>query len=225
MSRIFLIRWIVFTSDNGFFLGEHGLSGKWLMHEESIRVPLIIRYPKLPARMKGRRLGQMALNIDLSPTLLELAGLAIPPGTDGRSLKPLLTGERLDWRQDFFYEHHFDYGGRIPRTEGLRTVDWKYITYFDVEPPFEELYDLRRDPLEESNLATDPPRLGDSASRSNSNARLVLLPLPFTKERSRGEGLLGLHGHGSANRRAGHELPVRGLGLSRWSCLGPAGNS
>ncbi len=147
---------VAYTSDHGFFLGEHGLSGKWLMHEESIRIPMIIRDPRLPAARRGQRAEQMVLNIDLAPTLLDLAGLAPAQAADGRSLAPPLRGETVDWRQDFFYEHHYDAGGRIPRTEGVRTTDWKYITYFDVQPPYEELYDLKRDPHEEHNLAADP---------------------------------------------------------------------
>ncbi|MEX2561408.1 MAG: sulfatase, partial [Pirellulales bacterium] len=147
---------VVYTSDHGFFLGEHGLSGKWLMHEESIRVPLIVRDPALPAERRGKTSDELVLNLDLAPTIVDLAGLPLPAGTDGASLRPLLAGEQADWRQDFFYEHHFHYGGRIPRTEGVRTKDWKYITYFDVEPAHEELYDLAHDPIEERNLAGDP---------------------------------------------------------------------
>jgi arylsulfatase A-like enzyme len=143
---------VLFSSDNGFFLGERGLSHKWLMHEESIRVPLLLRYPRA---VSPRRVDEMALNIDLAPTVLDFAGLAVPAGIDGRSLRPLVEGRPREWRTDFFYEHHYHHGGKIPRTEGVRTADWKYITYFDVDPPFEELYDLRADPFEERNLATD----------------------------------------------------------------------
>jgi len=144
---------VVYSSDHGMFLGEHGLSGKWLMHEESIRVPLIVRYPKLPAGMSGKRLDGMALNIDIAPTLVDFAGGKVPAQMDGRSLKPLLTGAPVKWRDSFFYEHHYHHGGRIPRSEGVRTARWSYITYFDVSPKYEELYDLRRDPLQEHNLA------------------------------------------------------------------------
>jgi arylsulfatase A-like enzyme len=147
---------VVFSSDNGFFLGEHGLSHKWLMHEESIRIPLIVSDPRRSISSRGRRLEQMVLNIDLAPTLLDLAGADIPAGTDGRSLRPLLAGESPPWRTDFFYEHHFHYGGKIPRTEGVRTTSWKYITYTNAEPPFEELYNLATDSHEEHNLAGDP---------------------------------------------------------------------
>lgn len=150
---------IAFSSDNGFFLGEHGLSHKWLMHEESIRIPLIVRDPRLPEPRRGALSDELVLNIDLAPTLLELSGTEIPPATDGRSLAPLLRGEQVGWRTDFFYEHHFHNAGTIPRTEGVRTRDWKYITYFDVDPPYEELYDMRRDRFEQHNLAADPDQL------------------------------------------------------------------
>jgi arylsulfatase A-like enzyme len=146
---------VLYTSDHGMFLGEHGLVGKWLMHEESIRVPLIVRYPGLPPQMQGKRLKELVLNIDIAPTLLDFAGAKVPKGMDGRSLRPLLLGRPVTWRQDFFYEHHFHNKGTIARTEGVRTQDWAYMTYFDVKPPPEELYDLRRDPLQEHNLAAD----------------------------------------------------------------------
>jgi arylsulfatase A-like enzyme len=142
---------VLYSSDHGMFLGEHGLSGKWLMHEESIRVPLIVHYPKLPPAMRGKRLDAMALNIDLAPTIVDFAGGKVPAEMDGRSLKPLLTAEPVQWRDDFFYEHHYHHGGRIPRSEGVRTARWSYITYFDVQPKYEELYDLERDPLQEHN--------------------------------------------------------------------------
>ena len=147
---------IVYASDNGFFLGEHGMSHKWLMHEESIRVPLIIKDPRMPPVMQGRSNEELVLNIDVAPTILSLAGITPPDDLDGRSLAPLLRGQKIAWRGDIFYEHHYHHGGKIPRTEGVRNRDWKYVTYFDVNPAYEELYDLRNDPLEEHNLATDP---------------------------------------------------------------------
>ncbi len=148
---------VIFTSDHGFFLGEHGMSGKWLAHEESIRVPLLIRYPKLPEATRGKSVSQIALNVDIAPTILDAAGVEIPAGTDGGSLRGLLeTGAARKWREDFFYEHHFPFRGRIPRTEAVRNGRWKYITYQGVDPAFEELYDLSTDPLEEHNLAADP---------------------------------------------------------------------
>jgi arylsulfatase A-like enzyme len=147
---------IVFTSDNGFYLAEHGLAGKWLMHEESIRIPLIVFDPRLPERTRGQRLPHLALNIDLAPTLLDAAGLASPSTMQGRSLYPLMRGQRIGWREDFFYEHEFTARGWIPQTEGVRTARWKYTHYPTTQPEFEELYDLENDTLEENNLVRDP---------------------------------------------------------------------
>jgi len=153
---------VLFTSDNGFFLGERGLSHKWLMHEESIRVPLVLRDPRLPHARRGAQVDHLVLNLDVAPTLLAMAGLTIPQAMDGQDLRGVLGGTQSELREDFFYEHHFHFGGRIPRTEGVRQRDWKYITYYDVDPPYEELYDLSHDPHEEHNLAASPahrPRL------------------------------------------------------------------
>jgi arylsulfatase A-like enzyme len=148
----------LYTADNGFFLGERGWNHKWLMHEESIRVPLIVRNPLVKER--GSKRDEMALNIDIAPTILALAGLTTPKEIDGRDLSPLIDGKKAEWRSHFFYEHHYyvsrDPKNNIPRTEGVRTADAKYITYFDVDLPFEELYDLKADPREERNLAADP---------------------------------------------------------------------
>jgi arylsulfatase A-like enzyme len=149
---------VVYTSDNGFLLGEHGLSGKLLAYEESIRVPLVVCDPRLPEAVRGTIREELALNIDVAPTLLDLAGLPPGSGADGHSLRPLLEGSSSAWRQDFFYEHHFANQGTIPRTEAVRTGQWKYIRYFDLEPPHEELYDLAADPQETRNLAADAAR-------------------------------------------------------------------
>jgi arylsulfatase A-like enzyme len=141
------------------FLGEHGFVGKWTMHEESIHVPFIVRYPRLPKAMHGKTLDQLVLNLDIAPTFLDFANAKIPRETDGRSLSPLLTGRAGEWRKDFFYEHHYHHGGRIARTEGVRTESWAYMTYFDMEPAYEELYDLKNDPLQADNRARgrEPP--------------------------------------------------------------------
>lgn len=146
---------IVFTSDNGFYLGDRGLSDKWFMHEESIRVPLLVADLRQPGR--GRVCDELALNLDFAPTLLDYAGLSPSPGMQGRSLRPLVEGRRVrDWREEFFYEHHFNYGGRIPRSEGVRTARWSWWRWLDEAPPAEEFYDLRRDPGQQHNLAADP---------------------------------------------------------------------
>ena len=152
---------IVFSSDNGRLVGEHGFWGKWFIHEESIRVPLIICDPRQPAAQRGQTATALALNIDLAPTLLDLAGQQVPTAMQGRSLLPLLHDPAAPWREDFFYEHLFRNSPtpptRIEPCEGVRTRDWKYIVWIDQSDPLrEELYDLKHDPLEMKNLAADP---------------------------------------------------------------------
>jgi arylsulfatase A-like enzyme len=146
---------IIFTSDNGYFLGEKGFEGKWLMYEESIRTPLVIYDPRLPASNRGRHIDPMTLNLDLAPTLLGLAGVEVPRPMKGRSLVPFIQGESPSWRTDWYYEHLFAHP-KIPRNEGVRTDRWKYIRYIDIQPVYEELYDLTNDPFEETNLASIP---------------------------------------------------------------------
>lgn len=147
---------IVFTSDHGMYLGERGLAGKWLGHEPSIRIPWVIYDPRLDASHAGGRREEMALLIDMKPTLLEWAGGEPHEQVQGESLVGVLKGEQPeDWRSAFFYEHH-SYGDRIPRSEGVRTERHKYLRYLDSDPLFEELYDLENDPQEARNLAEDP---------------------------------------------------------------------
>lgn len=146
---------IVYTSDNGYLLGEHGLADKWFMYEESIRTPLVVYDPRLPAPLRGSERTEMALNVDLAPTFVSLAGLQAPSSMQGSSLLPLVWGESPRWRQDWFYSHHFRHK-LIPQSEGVRAERWKYIRYIESNPTFEELYDLRADPGETANLAGDP---------------------------------------------------------------------
>jgi arylsulfatase A-like enzyme len=158
---------VVYASDNGFYLAEHGLADKWFMHEESIRVPLIIHDPR-PGALRGAVLPELALNIDIAPTLLDLAGVASHPPMQGRSLVPLLRGGTSTWRRDFFYEHRYRHNGWIPATEGVRGERWKYTRYIDETPVCEELFDLSGDRLEEENLAACPAhaaRLGQMRRR------------------------------------------------------------
>ncbi len=145
---------IIFTSDNGFYLGEHGLAGKWFMHEESVRLPLIVYDPRMPAERKGQREAGMALNIDISPTILSAAGIEIPPWLQGRDLFPLVRGERIPWRKEWFFEHLFEHP-RIPRSEGVYGNPWKYTRYIDQDPDYEMLFNIENDALEEHDLARD----------------------------------------------------------------------
>ena len=146
---------IIFSSDNGFCLGDRGLEGKWFMHEESIRLPLFIHDPRQPGPRRGIKLDQMVLSVDIAPTIVELTGLPIPAVMQGKSLVPLLEGKEVPWREDFFYEHRFAHP-KIPQTEGVRTTRWKYTRYISVKPLYEELFDLQTDPHEEHNLANMP---------------------------------------------------------------------
>jgi arylsulfatase A-like enzyme len=142
---------IVFTSDNGFFLGEFGLAGKWLPYEDAIRVPLIVYDPR-SGSPAGRR-QELALNIDVAPTIVALAQQQIPLGMQGKSLVPVIRSSPDNWRGSFFYEHLFEHP-RIPPVEAVRTNNMKYVRY--LEPKREELYDLDKDPMELKNLVSEP---------------------------------------------------------------------
>lgn len=142
---------IIFTGDNGFYLGEHGLAGKWYGHEESIRVPLIIFDPR-KGSVRGKVSDEIALNIDLAPTILNFAGVAIPKGMQGSDLIQLAKG-RIN-RHDFFYEHTFLGSPKIPQVEGVVGLKMKYMKF--IEHDYEELYDLQTDPHEKKNLANEP---------------------------------------------------------------------
>jgi len=170
---------IIFTSDNGMFFGERGLSDCWLLYEDSIRVPLVVMDPRFDESRRGARADELALNIDISPTIIELAGIAVPEAVQGRSLLPLLAGTSDGWRQDFYCEHLFEHP-LIPKSEGVRTTRWKYIKYVELPASdeeqqregnavkggigrrirggnrYEELYDLESDPLEADNVIDDP---------------------------------------------------------------------
>jgi arylsulfatase A-like enzyme len=144
---------IIFTSDNGFFLGERGMADKWLMYEESIRVPFLIHDPR--AR-KARNIEALTLNIDLAPTILALAGVGVPKEMQGRSLVPWVEGKTVrDWRRDFLYEHH-TLERIIPEIEGVRTERWKYVRWMNAAPLREELYDLAKDREEARDLVGEP---------------------------------------------------------------------
>jgi arylsulfatase A-like enzyme len=144
---------IVFSADNGYFLGDRGFADKWYVYEHSIRVPLIVYDPRAKS---PRVVDRMALNVDVSPTLLELAGVPVPAAVQGHSLVPLLRGEApADWRTDFFYEHLFE-RKNIPKSEGVRTERHTYVRWFEQSPVVEELYDHVADFDQTTNLVADP---------------------------------------------------------------------
>jgi len=146
---------VVLTSDNGFYLGEHGLADKWFGHDPSIRVPLVITDFRRPAEAM-RRIDALALNIDVAPTILSLAGVPAPARMQGRDLSPWLTGVPApSWRQDFLYENLFEHPG-IPKSEGVAGGRYKYMRYWRGQDQYEELFDLATDPLELHNLTMSP---------------------------------------------------------------------
>ena len=146
---------VIFTSDNGYFLGERGLAGKWFNYDESIRVPLIIVDPRVKSERRGQTSSAMALNIDIAPTLLSLAGLTIPEHCAGQSLMPWVRGSDAVLRDDFLVEHRFDHP-EIPASVGVRAKRWVYTRYDGVDPQFEQLFDLHADPTQLNDLARDP---------------------------------------------------------------------
>ncbi|MFN7935559.1 MAG: sulfatase [Bryobacteraceae bacterium] len=150
---------VLFTSDNGNMRGAHGLHGKWIPYEESIRVPMIIRDPRLSPSLHGGTRDEMTLNIDVAPTILRIAGLAPTPRMQGRDLGPLVRNEKPAWREDWFYEHTYNTPPArlpIPASEAVRGKRWKYARYTQEKPIYEQLFDLQSDPQERHNLAANP---------------------------------------------------------------------
>ncbi len=148
---------VIFSSDHGSLLGDHGLFGKWLMYENSIRVPLIIYDPRVPKEKASGRREEIALSIDLAPTMLALAGVEVPSEMQGKDLMPLVRQQPVNWRSRFYYQHTYNTDpprSPIAVTEGIRTERWKYIRYPETVPVFEQLFDLQNDPLERSNLVS-----------------------------------------------------------------------
>ncbi len=146
---------VIFSGDNGYYLASRGFAGKWSHYEESLRVPLVVYDPRLPKADRGRVVSNVVLNVDVAPTIVDLAGLDAPGGYQGHSLVPLVRGEAVtDWRTDFFCEHLFEVGAAIPKWEGVRGQRWVYARYFQQKPPYEFLHDLEKDPQQLKNFAT-----------------------------------------------------------------------
>jgi arylsulfatase A-like enzyme len=143
---------IIYMGDNGFYLGEHGLAGKWYGHEPSIRVPLLIYDPTLKKSQRGKVYDEMVLNIDVAPTILKLAGIIKDENMQGSPFVDIYNNEAESWRDCFYYEHLYP-APIIPRSQGIRTDQYKYLYYPDSPNGYEEVYDLRKDPNEKYNLA------------------------------------------------------------------------
>lgn len=143
---------IILMGDNGYYLGERQLAGKWLMHDNSLRVPLIIYDPRSE---NHHDIDDMVLNIDVTRTILDLAGVKIPEEYQGITLSPYLyKGSAENKRKVSLFEHLWDFDP-IPSSEGVRTEKWKYFRYRFIDAP-EELYNLEADPLETVNQVNNP---------------------------------------------------------------------
>jgi arylsulfatase A-like enzyme len=161
---------VVYTSDQGFFLGDHGMYDKRFMYEESIRMPFLVRWPA--GITPGTRSDALALNVDFAPTFLELAGLPVPPQMQGRSLVPLLDGRTpSDWRTSMYYRYYHDPGDHNTRAHyGVRTRTHKLIHFWKKDQW--ELFDLVNDPHELHNLYGEP---GQDALTTTLKAELAWL--------------------------------------------------
>jgi len=147
---------IVYMGDNGYYMGDRGFAGKWSHYEQSLRVPLIVYDPRLPASKRGKLRDEIALNIDVPATMLQLGGVEIPSGYQGSSVLPLVQDRSVrGWREDFFCEHLLD-NSDIPKWEGVRGKRYVYARYFEQEPVYKFLHDIETDPDQLFNLAADP---------------------------------------------------------------------
>ena len=153
---------IVYTTDNGMFLGDHGMFDKRLMYEQSIKVPMLVRHPDSIAPGQVNR-EQMVLNIDVAPTFLDYAGLERDPHMHGRSWRAVVAGQApADWRQDFLYQYfEFPAAHCVRPHRGVRDRRWKLI-HWELADEW-ELYDLQSDPNEQTNLAGRPEYAAEEA--------------------------------------------------------------
>ncbi len=145
---------VFYMGDNGFSFGEHGLIDKRQAYEESMRAPLLIKGPAVDSSVNV--LEENIQNIDIAPTILDMAGAEIPESVDGQSFKPLLEGRKTAWRDTIFYEYFWERPfPQTPTVHAVRTQQFKYIRYHGVWD-INELYDIRNDPLEMNNLIRNP---------------------------------------------------------------------
>ena len=170
---------IVYSADNGYYMGNRGLAGKWSHFEESLRVPLIICDPRVPKQQRDKVADAIALNLDLPATFLDWADVKAPDRYQGRSLQPIVSSQPpTDWRTESFHEH-FAVRQRIPAFEGLRNERFKYVRYVD-DGGHEFLHDLKNDPDELINLANNPAHAETlSAMRDRTTKRVSQLGGPL----------------------------------------------
>jgi arylsulfatase len=166
---------IIFTTDNGNSYGQHGLAEKWYAYEESLRVPLIIKDPRIPTDMVGSKNSEFTLNIDLAPTILTAAGVNPPDVMQGRDMAPLYLDSAATsalWRKEFLYEFH-DTNPDIPDSIALVNEDFKYILW-DAHN-YTQFFQLKTDPFEEFDVfnITDKTLLHEARARMDELNTLI----------------------------------------------------
>lgn len=163
---------VVYASDQGFYLGEHGWFDKRWIFEESLRTPCLMRYPGVAKA--GHATAKITSNLDFAETILDVAGVPIPKEMQGRSLTPLLKGETpVDWRKSFYY-HYYEYPGphSVARHYGVVTETHKLVKFYDLEQPYTELFDTKADPKELTDVSAKPEYANVKAELEKELARL-----------------------------------------------------
>lgn len=169
---------VIYTSDNGFYLGEHGLGDKRSAYDESLRIPFLVRLPKRMQALESRLVDDMVLNIDLAPTLLDFAGIPVPPTMQGKSWKSLVTPTKSDsntpFRESWLYEYFAEKqrSSDVPDITAVRTKNAKLILYSG-HPEWSELFDLSRDPFETVNLFNKPEAIELQKQLESEHATLL----------------------------------------------------
>ncbi|MEM9324971.1 MAG: sulfatase [Bacteroidota bacterium] len=150
---------VIYSADNGYYMGNRGFAGKWSHYEESLRVPFIIFDPRVSSEQAGKRISDLTLNLDIPATILDFAGVSQPPRYQGRSVIPALKGQGMGPRDHFLIEHRMRHE-QLPKYVGIRDRRYVYANYYEQDPPYEYLHDLESDPMELVNLASDPSYIG-----------------------------------------------------------------
>ena len=168
---------MIYSADNGYYIGNRGFAGKWSHFEESLRVPLIIYDPRLPKNFRNRIVEPMALNLDIASTILDVCGVEAPSKYQGRSVAPILSGKAPSgWREEVYCEHHAGFAS-IPKWYGVRGERYTYANYYENDHEF--LYDLKTDPTQLENLAASAEHsaiLGEMRGRSERYVEMYTRP-------------------------------------------------
>ncbi|MFT6368930.1 MAG: arylsulfatase A-like enzyme [Maribacter sp.] len=144
---------IIFSADNGYYMGNRGFAGKWSHYEESLRIPMVVYDPRVSLTAIEKTNDKIVLNIDIPATILDLAGISQPKLYQGKSLVPFLNSKQIEtWRTNFLCEHRMTHD-KIPKYVGIRGQRYVYANYYEQNPPYEYLHDLQKDPKQLENLA------------------------------------------------------------------------